>query len=288
MINWLLIIWLGSAVIAVAVILLVTRMEGKLPLGDDLTVWESTVGYIFLIAFSPLLITVGLCFAISYWSWVGLRFLVGKSPRRDKSQDDILVRLVKRRKKYDKSLKGENVNNWPRAWFWGTPEDLIFDIAKKHRTLLVDGFDEQYVWQKLDADRVEHGSGTIPTSLSLTTYIKYRLDIEHPKYTAFGEELLQKQIVDCQSEIDEANASEAWQIPIDALGKRLLDDDVEQLSSSFQESLSIGSRQMQDLMFRMSEGDEMWSFNLPWMEGIALVRDGRAISHVATILKNPA
>ena|GEM_PF-2829793 len=283
-IDWLILLWLASALIFVVGERLLAWQNGEELIWDADDLWTSGAAYSLLLIFSPLVIIYGVCVGGYHWSTVAWRSLFGKAVWLDGSQDSVLVRLVKRRKKYDSSLKGENINDWHMALFWGTPEDLIFDITKKYSTSLADGLSEQQIWLRLEAHRAVLGTKKLHSSLSLADYIKYRLSIEHPEYAAFGEELLQKQISDCRAKIDNAEASEAWQVPTEALQKQLSNDEVEQLVNEVPEYVTVDSRQMQDLRFRMSEGDEVWSYNLPSTEGIALVRGGRAIDHAVTVL----
>jgi hypothetical protein len=284
MFDWFLVIWLGSASGFVIGERLLARQNGEPVIWDADDLWTSGAAYSLLLIFSPLVILYGACVGSCHWSWVGWRTLTGRPVWLDGSQDGVLVRLVKRRKKYDSSLKGDNINNWHMALFWGTPEDLIFDITKKHATLKADDLSEQLIWPRLEAYRAEYGTKELPPSPSLTDYIKYRLDIEHPIYTVFGEELLQQQIKDCQAYIDKTMASKVWQLPMEALQRQLSQSEVQQLIHEVPEYVTVDSRQLQDLKFRMSEGDEVWSFNLPPTEGVALVRGGKAIANAVTVL----
>jgi hypothetical protein len=284
MIDWFLVIWLASALIFVVGERLLAWQNGEELIWDADDLWTSGAAYSLLLIFSPLVIIYGLYIGGSHWSWVGWRSPFGKAVWLDGSQDSVLVRLVKRRKKHDSSLKDDNINDWHMTLFWGTPEDLIFDITKKHATLIADGLSEQQIWPRLEAHRAVYGIRELPPSPSLADYIKYRLDIEHPKYAAFGEELLQQQINDCQAYIDKTVANKPWQVPAEAHQKRLTHGEVEQLVHEVPEYVSVDSRQLQDLKFRMSEGDEVWSYNLPPTEGIALVRNGRAIASAVTVL----
>jgi hypothetical protein len=284
MVDWIILIWLGAAITFVVGERLLAWQNGEELIWDADNLWTSGAAYSLLLIFSPLVILYGACVGGYHWLQVAWRNLIGKPAWLNGSQDSVLVRLVKRRKKYDNSLKGDNINDWHMALFWDTPEDLIFDITKKHATLKADGLSEQQIWLKFDADRAEYGTKELPLSPSLADFIKHRLDIEHPNYAAFGEELLQRQIKDCQAYIHKTMASKQWQVPTEALQKRLSYDEVEQLCSAVPNYVTMDSRQLQDLKFRMSEGDEVWSYNLPPTEGIALVRGGKAIANAVTVL----
>jgi hypothetical protein len=282
MTDWFLVIWLGSAITFVVGERLLAWQNSEVLIWDTDDLWTSGAAYSFLLIFSPLVIIYGVCVGGYHWSTVAWRGLFGRPTWLDGSQDSVLVRLVKRRKKYDSSLKDENINDWHMALFWGTPEDLIFDITKKHATLKADGLSEQQIWPRLEAHRAEYGTKELPLSPSLADYIKYRLDIENPKYAAFGDVLLEQQIKDCQAVINH-ETSEPWQVPTEALQKQLSNIEVEQIVNEVPEYVTVDSRQLQDLKFRMSEGDKVWSYNLPPTEGIALVRGGKATADAITV-----
>jgi len=280
-IDWLITIWLASALIFVVGEGLLAWQNGEAAIWDADDQWGSGAAYFILMILSPLVITYAVYVGGCHWPWVAWRSLTGRPVWLDESEDSVLVRLVKRRKKYDSSLRGVNINNWPQASFWGLPEDLIFDITKKHSTLIADGLSAQQIWLRIEAHRAYHSPGNIPPSPSLADYIKYRLEIEHPEYTAFGDELLQQQIKDCQAMIDH-KTGEPWLVPAEALRKKLSQGEVEQLCSEAPKNMTINYREMQELKFRLSEGDEVWSYILPPTEGIALVRGGRSIASAVT------
>jgi hypothetical protein len=180
-------------------------------------------------------------------------------------------------------LKDEKISDWPGRRLWNEPEYLIHDISKKFLTLETEGVNPSQIFEKIEAFRAEFGSGEMPVSPTLSEYVKYRLGIEAPQYEAFGEEMLNQQLEDCRAHVlyqIDKTAKEADYLSPGVLGQRLSANEIEQLG--------VGSkspkfrRDMLDLKFRLSNGDEIWTFADSLTQGVTLVRDGKLIDHVTT------
>ena len=237
--------------------------------------------YGFLFLFSPIVVTFGVSIAGFEYSRIGWRRLIGKPLWLD---DDILVRLVKRRQKYDEKIKDEKIAGWPGWRLWDEPEYLIHDISKKYLTLESEGVSQPQIFQKLESFRTEFGIGEIPSSPTLAEYVKYRLDIEAPEYEAFGEELLQQQLKDCRAhvlyQIDKTAKAEDYLSP-NLLGRKLSLDEIKKLGVGSESTTFC--RDMFNLKFRMLDDDEVWTYGGSPTHGVALVRDGKLIDHVITV-----
>ncbi|MFT6582030.1 MAG: hypothetical protein ACJAU6_002471 [Alphaproteobacteria bacterium] len=84
--------------------------------------------YAFFIFISPVLVVFCLVFGGGYWTYVGLRRLIGKPLWLDDSDNGLLAHLIKRRQKYDARLSGEKISRWQGRRLWAEPEAVIFDI----------------------------------------------------------------------------------------------------------------------------------------------------------------
>ena len=230
-----------------------------------------------LLLLSPIIVSCG----AGYWSWVGWRKLIGKPVWLD---DDILVRLIKRRQEYDDSLKDENIDDWSARRTWDEPEYLIHDISRKYLTLKSEGVCPPQIFRKLESFRSEFGNGNMPSSPTLEAYVKYRLEIEAPEYAAFGEELLHQQLKDCRAHVlykIDKTAKEADYLSPSVLGRKLTEKEIKQLGVGSKSTTF--RRNAFNLKFRMHDDDEMWTYGSSLTHGFTLVRDGKLIDHVVTM-----
>ena len=278
---WIIVTWVVSAIAFIIFERLMARRS-------DNGVWnpkeprQSIANYCLLLFLSPLIMP----WALGYWSWVGWRKLIGKPIWFD---DDILLRLVKRRQKYDEKIKDEKISDWPGRVLWNQPEDIIYDITKKCVTLESDDVDQPIIWKKLEAFRAQFGTGEIPSSPSLKEYVKYRLEIEAPWYLTFGEELLQQQLKDCVAHARynlDRPKDEVGYPPARLRGRKLSLEEIEKLGVSNTDHIPTQStfhQKIAHIKFRLLDGDEVWTYGTGATNGVALVRDGKSLDHVTTL-----
>ena len=249
---------------------------------------KTSVGkYGLLLLFSPIVVSFGTVIAGFEYSRIGWRWLIGRPLWLD--DHDILERLVKRRQKYDEKIKDEKISDWPGRVLWDQPEDIIYDITKKCVTLESDGVNRQIIWKKLEAFRAEFGTGEVPSSPMLLEYVKYRLEIEAPRYLTFGEKLLQQQLKDCVAHARynlDRPKDEVDYPPARQRGRKLSLEEIEKLGVSNTDHIPTPStfhRKIAHIKFRLLDGDEVWTYGNSARNGVALVRDGTSIDHVTTL-----
>jgi hypothetical protein len=277
---WIICVWVVSAIAFISFERLMAKSGGN-GVWDPKEPSKSLVEYCLLLLFSPLIMPC----VLGYWSWVGWRKLIGKPIWLD---HDILERLVKRRQKYDEEIKDETISDWPARTLWNQPEDMICDITKKCVTLESNGVSQPIIWQKLEAFRAKFGTGEAPSSPTLFEYVKYRLEIEAPRYLTFGEELLQQQIKDsiahARHNLDKPK-DEVGYPPARLRGQKLFQNEIEKLGVRKVGDLSRPSRydrQISHLKFRMLDGDEIWTYGTGATNGVTLVRNARSVDYVVT------
>lgn len=275
-VHWVVGIWAVSSIACVTFERLVPRAS----IWDPNKPRDSVAKYSLLVLLSPFAVVSFASIAVFEYSRIGWRRLIGKPVWLD---DDVLVRLVKRRQKYDERLKDEKISGWPGWRLWDEPEYLIHDISKKFLTLETEGVNPLQILQKLEAFRAEFGNGEMPSSPTLSEYVKYRLGIEAPEYAALGEELLQQQLKDCRThvlyQIDKTIKEADYPSP-NVLQRKLSVNEIEQLGVG-SESTTF-RRNMFDLKFRLLDDDVMWTYGGSLTHGVALVWDGKIIDHVVT------
>jgi hypothetical protein len=276
-IHWAIGIWLVCAISFVAFERLVAR--GDLWDTAD-ALWFRVALYVMVICISPALVIYLIVVGVGCWLHSGLRSLIGKPLWLDGSDDGLLVRLIKRRQKYDERLSGEKISSWPGKHLWVEPEAVIFDITEKYVTAEIDGVDEAQIFQKIDASRETSRYRGKPT---LTEYVTYRLCIEIPEYVELGHNLIQQQVDDCRKYVRHNIPKKEPYPPARLLREKLSVGEIEQLGAKIPAFLIVPHRAMEKLIFRKMAGDEVWSFRGRSTGGVALVRNGKPIAHVTTL-----
>jgi hypothetical protein len=142
----------------------------------------------------------------------------------------------------------------------------------------------------------------VPQDATLFDYLKSRAKFVDPEFPALGDRFLAGHIELCLRWLDKARSAEskAWP-PSEWLTKRLTFSEFESLGvrpggwsveNSSSRSSTGEQREVQQLKLRMLAGDEIWAFSSPpetWQmlagrAGVALVRDGRPIGYVVTLM----
>jgi hypothetical protein len=210
------------------------------------------------------------------------------------SRETTLVQMINLRRRKDPRLRGAKAAcHWPRFQLWKVPEATILNTVEDFRWLKDAGLNDQAALQRLKALAGGDPDPPLPVDFTLHTFVARRLNIEDPQYVALGDQMLveQLEIADkwAQDEIRWAKLEPAYP-PIEWLDKRIGVDDIDLDTSS---TLGLRHRGHWNLLLaRITEGDELWEFNSPrehWetltgRKGVALVRDGRPIAHIVTLM----
>ena len=90
-----------------------------------------------------------------------------------------------------------NINSLSESVLMGLPEATIVTIVETYWQLKGQGVSEEEILEKIENHRASLGdSGTLPSQLTLSNYIKYRLKLEHsqgaPISSAFIDEAIQE------------------------------------------------------------------------------------------------
>ncbi|MEX2164012.1 MAG: hypothetical protein WD823_07190 [Sulfuricaulis sp.] len=119
------------------------------------------------------------------------------------SKNDLVRSLAKQRVREDPmaAAMGFNENmidGLGMMQLAGLPESGIATIVETFATLKKHGVPESEIFARIEAHRSSIGSGRIPNPLSLESYIRYRIDIEHNHGAPISEEFLAEAIRVCR------------------------------------------------------------------------------------------
>lgn len=305
--------WFAAGVLLVLGIETISRKSDSAgPLSQK--TWPRRVGYAAaLLVGAPLVILVFLGFAAQTILQGGIPFTDRAwSPTRAKhlegprSRESVLCDMHDLRRRRDRHLaKQARPKDWPVPQLWETTEGMILETAEFYLLLKADGLTERLIFEKLEAHRAMHGEGNAPLTHDLREYLRYRLSIEDPAYLSFGPDLFDRSFDLAMKGARDAVAALEQQEPfppVEWLRRRLSVAEVEH-----HEEVIDGTRdgrterwvfpfpkgrEWEAMKVRMLKDDELWLFDSPvehWQElmgrrGIALVRRGKPIVHIVTMM----
>lgn len=211
------------------------------------------------------------------------------------SRPEILCDMIDVRKSNDERLRGEE----PWKWWWqrsvlaASPEAVILDDISNFHWLLDGGFSE-----KEAARHLQSLDGPVDQSAEVTTLrtlIERKLSIADPAYLDLDPDVLTKSLslasTWARARIDRSKSSPPYP-PSEWLGSVIQHGDA--LPPLFKDMPPpvVQDTQWRHLKAHMTDSDELrlfcssgesWS-KLTGRSGVALVRNGRAIAHVVTIM----
>ena len=207
--------------------------------------------------------------------------------------------MVALRCKVDAALKSEpQPEHWPRRDLWATPEYLVWSVLRGIALLERDSMTEADAVRQIDARRrfsvLEPGTDAITPE----EYLVRLLRKVAPGYLAHGSDLLAGAIVvarDGPRELPPAPWTTPngcpppnwrWSRMAPERERKMLDRRPPLVPRS------AADDEVSDLVVRMQPGDEFWEWSSPpptWRfkmgrGGVALVRNGRVVAHVVTIM----
>lgn len=198
-------------------------------------------------------------------------------PRRE----TILVQMIELRRRKDARLRrAARPGNWPMFQLWEAPEAGVLSTVENFRWLKDAGLSDQSALQRLD--------GAHEPALTLSELVKRKLRVVDAAYLALGDELLGKQVEIADKwisdEIQWAKSERPFP-PAEWLVRRTS-------IGAFDGTDVRKHRDWSNIKARMTERDELWEFSSPpeyWeglagRAGIALVREGRPIAHIVTMM----
>lgn len=211
-----------------------------------------------------------------------------------------LCRMIELRRRKDPVLRREPPpSDWPTFQLWRTPEYIIYSMASYVALLKRDGLTEPDALAHIDAVLGLHvlPPGQKPTTLA--EYLPLVLTRHHPDYLRHAAELLDSTITLAQKQIEGVPPQRSGSYPPDDwLGSRIepksfREEYAERLSSpDLLFPTSTFDADLVEFLVRWQEGDELRSFTSPavtWQlmmgsAGVALVRGGRPIAHLLTLM----
>lgn len=207
--------------------------------------------------------------------------------------------------------RGKAPENWPMWMLWETTEAVMLDIVEQFYWLCDGGLTGQEALQKIDA--AQSGAPTLgrePHS-TLRSYIANRLASDDPAYIALGPDILGRavEIAETWSNTKiERSKSDRPYPPEEWLKARVAPSEIEAgLSLPFKDGNPVVvtdglvetpgttvpmDRDWHRITLRMVPGDELWTYSSPpeyWQGlagrmGVALIRNGRPIGHVTSMM----
>jgi hypothetical protein len=293
--------WVALGLVEICAIEIASRSSGGAgPLSRGSV--ESSIGVsVALIAGAPFLFLFasGVCLQILWQGSVPLTNRIWWPARAAKfitfdtrpSRETTLVQMIDLRRRKDPRLRGARAaGHWPRFQLLEAPEATILNTVEEFRWLKDAGLNDEAALLRLEAIAGGDPDSPPAVNFSLRELIARRLSIEDPPYLALGDQILfqQLKIADkwAKDEIRWAKLAPAFP-PIEWLDRRISVDDIDL------DTLALRHRgDWNRLMARITEGDELWEFSSPWehwerltgRKGVALVRGGRSIAHVVTVM----
>lgn len=195
------------------------------------------------------------------------------------SRDDFLFALVQRRQVFDARLRAENLNSWPMFKFRDSVEGLILAAAEANARLTSGMLSPNELSRRIDLAIGLKGRGTTGAE-NFKEYLRLVIMPRDPPFLVLGPEYFDRHVGLCEAyAVHKFNRMGAWP-PAAWLGKRLSPDDASQAYA------------LAKLTPLMLLGDELWSYSSPpeiWKHmmgraGVVLIRDGRIISDVLTLM----
>jgi hypothetical protein len=219
--------------------------------------------------------------------------------------------MVALRRKVDAALKSKpQPEHWPRRDLWAAPEYLIWSVLRGIAVLESDGVTEAGAVRQVDARRRFNVLAPGTDAITPEEYLERLLRKVAPGYLEHGSDLLADTIVVARDGLRElppskANKSpeklspEPWTTPngcppSDWRWKRMAPERERKMFDRGPPLVprSACDEEVFDLVVRTQPGDELWEWSSPpptWRfkmgrGGVALVRNGRVIAHVVTIM----
>ena len=195
------------------------------------------------------------------------------------TRDDLLFALVQRRRVYDRRLRDENLNTWPMFRFRESIDGVIQQVSEAYVRLSPALTFSGDLQRRLD---LASGCGVDEPfeTNTLIGYFRHRMRDWDPETTALGEAFLERHVGLCEMYATH-HFKQAGNWPPKQWLAAQLDPEEAAISTNIDK-----------LKLLMLPGDELWSYSSPpetWKHmmgrrGIALLRDGRAIAEILTLM----
>jgi hypothetical protein len=229
--------------------------------------------------------------------WTQKRETAEKQKRSQAASDvrpdrtSILRRMTELRRVKDSRLQSaQGSDQLIESVLWQPPkaEATILDTVENFRWLKDAGLSDQSALQHLEALASRDTSYSLKSDVTLRGYVARRLKMVDPLYLTLGDEILVQQlgIADkwVQDDIQWTKSEPAFP-PFEWLTERISVDSIGSATGRNHAGLDR-------ILARLTEHDELWQFSSPsdhWKNlagraGVALIRNGRSIAHVITIM----
>lgn len=194
------------------------------------------------------------------------------------SRDDFLFALVQRRQVFDTRLGVENLNSWLMFKFRDSVEGLMLSAAEANARLISGMLSPNELSHRIDLAIGLKGRRTTGAE-NFKEYVRQIILPWDPLFLALEPEFFDRQVGLCETyAAHKFNRMGAWP-PAAWLDKQLSPDD---------KSQAYALSKLRPLML---PGDELWSYSTPpemakrlGRIGVVLIRDGRIISDVLTLM----
>jgi hypothetical protein len=214
-----------------------------------------------------------------------------------------VVAMIAERRKVDPALKGtEHPREWIGAAIWPSPEYLIYTILRGLALLERDGMTQADALRQVDArlrlNVLAADAGATPPA----EYVEMALRNVAPGYLDLGPALLTKAIGRAQRGLRTLPEDGVWTTPnglppADWEWRKIPKVEARRQFEKWERQLrrvpvSMHDEDLADLVIRRQPGDQLYTWSSPTLAwrlsmgrgGIALVRDGRVLCDVTTMM----
>jgi hypothetical protein len=202
------------------------------------------------------------------------------------ARENILVQMIEvRRRTISWLRRPKPARKWPMFELWRSPEATALDTIESFRWIRDSGLNDQPALETLATRIGVRPSRELDADFTIRELVVSRLKIEHPSYSSIEAKTLDRQLEIADSwvlnEIQLIKSKRSFP-PIEWLEKRV---DIDEIGAG-------SSGDWNRLKMFLTERDELWTFSSPpdyWAglagrAGVALVRNGRPIAHVITVM----
>lgn len=126
------------------------------------------------------------------------------------------------------SVDVEIINRMEKSELMSQPEGTIFKIVETHFKLKNQSFPDQDIFSWIEAQRYEFGTGIMPKSLDLESYVRYRVNIEQEHGVRLSEQFVGLAVHFCNMYLESLEEQSKYEIPINKIRCKICEKEKEE------------------------------------------------------------